>query len=151
MRFQDIRIFYGAVIRYGSVRFAKNEILRCGSVRFSEIRNLTVRGSVRFSHIVHSTVWFGSEKKKLKVWFGAVFRNQEPYSARFGAVFTYRTSYGVVRCCDNILRCGLARVSVGRFVHGTVPIALGKTVQRRFFSTVHRMNKAYKTVSDSMA
>ena len=64
------QIRFGAVIRYGSVRFAKNEILRCGSVRFSEIRNLTVRGSVRFSHIVHPTVWFGA----VITSYGAVWR-----------------------------------------------------------------------------
>ena len=30
-------------------------------------------------------------------------------------------------------------------MYGAGPIPVGKTVQHRFFSTVHRMNKPYKT------
>ena len=77
-------------------------------------------GSVRFSKIVNATV-------------------------RFGSVVRYSKSYGAVRCCDKsygAVRCGS---SLNGFCYRAVPIPVGETVQNRFFSTVHRMNKPYKT------
>ena len=66
-------------------------------------------------------------------------------AVRFGAVFRYRKSYGAVRCCDisyGAVRCGSP---VNGLFYGAAPLSVGKTVQYRFFSAVHRMNKPYKT------
>ena len=66
-------------------------------------------------------------------------------SVRFGAVFRYAESYGAVRCCDNsygAVRCGSPLNGLN---YGAWPIPVRKTVQKRFFSTVHRKNKPYKT------
>ena len=109
--------------------FKKAGVLRCGSVRFSDIVNSTVRcgaviilrcESVRFSEIRNPTV-------------------------RFGAVFRYRKSYGAVRCCD--ISYGAVRHGspLNVFFYGAAPLSVGKTVQHRFFSTVHRVNEPYKT------
>ena len=63
---------------------------------------------------------------------------------RFGAVFRYRKSYGAVRCCD--ISYGAVRLgSLLNVFYGAAPLSGGKTVQHRFFSTVHRMNKPYNT------
>ena len=65
---------------------------------------------------------------------------------RFGAVFRYPTSkpYGV-RCCDISYGAVRRGSPLNVFFYGAAPLAVGKTVQHRFFSTVHRMNKPYKT------
>ena len=104
----------------------------------------------------------------LVVYFSGLFTVIRPYmvqfseienpTVRFGAVLRKRKSYGAVccgfekheilRCCSvlwYILRCGSARFPVERFFYGAAPLSVGKTVQHRFFSTVHRMNKPYKT------
>ena len=66
-------------------------------------------------------------------------------TARFGTVFRYRKSYGAVRCCD-ISNGAVRRGSpLNCFFYGAAPLSVGKTVQHRFSSTVHRMNKLYKT------
>ena len=64
---------------------------------------------------------------------------------RFGAVFKNRKCHDAVRCCDKsygAVRCGS---TLNDFCYGAGPIPVGKTVQNRSFSTVHRMNKPYKT------
>ena len=64
---------------------------------------------------------------------------------RFGAVFRYRKSYGAVRCCNisyDAVRCGSP---LNGLFYGAAPLSVGKTVQYRFFSAVHRINKPYKT------
>ena len=95
-------------------------------MQFSDVVNLTVRfgavvyPTVRFSKIVNATV-------------------------RFGSVVRYSKSYGAVRCCDKsygAVRCGSP---FNVFCYDAGPIPVGQTVQNRFFSTVHRMNKPYKT------
>ena len=71
--------------------------------------------------------------------FGAVFRKQESYGAvRF---FRCRKSYGAVRCCD--ISCGVVRrgCPLHVFFYGAALLSVGKTVQHRFFSPVHRMKK----------
>ena len=66
-------------------------------------------------------------------------------TVHFGAVFRYRKCSRAVRCCD-ILYGAVRRGSpLNGFLCGAAPLAVGKTVQHRFFSTVHRMNKPYKT------
>ena len=65
-------------------------------------------------------------------------------TVRFDAVFRLSKYYGAVRCCDKsygAVRCGSP---LNGFCYGA-GIPVGKTVQNRFFSTVHRMNKPYKT------
>ena len=100
--------------------------------------------------------------------FGAVFKNRKCYVA----VLCFHVSYDAVRCVfqkSGILRCGSVRFSeianlicavrccdksycavrcgspLNGFCYGAGPIPVGKTVRNRFFSTVHRMNKPYKT------
>ena len=72
--------------------------------------------------------------------FGDVSEIRNP-TVRFVAVFRYRKSYGAVRCCD--ISCGAVRRGspLNVFFYGAAPLSVGKTVQHRFFSTVHRMNK----------
>ena len=64
---------------------------------------------------------------------------------RFGAVFRYRKSYGAVRCCDISYGAVRRGSPLNGFFYGAAPLSVGKTVQHRLFSTVHRMNKPYKT------
>ena len=66
-------------------------------------------------------------------------------TVRFGAVFRYRKSYGAVRCCDISYGAVRRGSPLNVFFYGAAPLSVGKTVQHRFFSTVHRMNKPYKT------
>ena len=64
---------------------------------------------------------------------------------RFGAVSKSEKSYGAVRCCD-ICYGAVRRGSPSNgFLYGSAPLSVGKTVQCRSFSTVHRMNTPYKT------
>ena len=56
-------------------------------------------------------------------------------TVRFGAVFRNRNSYGAVRRGS----------SLNVFFCGAVSLPVGKTVQRIFFSTAHRVNEPYKT------
>ena len=114
-------------------------------------------------NIVNPTVpvrWGFEKFGNPTVRFGAVFRNQKYYGAvfseirnptvRFGAVFRYRKSYGAVRCGfhkSDILRAVRRGFPLNGFSCGAVPLPVGKTVQHRFFSTVHRMNKPrFRTV-----
>ena len=100
--------------------------------------------------------------------FGAVLKNKKSHGAvwccsnaviyptvRFGAVFRSQESYGAARCGLQIdivnptVRFGTYRdTSYGAvwrgsplnvFFFGAAPLSVGKTVQHRFFSTVHRM------------
>ena len=64
---------------------------------------------------------------------------------RFGAVFRYRKSYGAVRCCDISYGAVRRGSPLNVFFFDAAPLSVGKTVQHRFSSTVHRMNKPYKT------
>ena len=67
-------------------------------------------------------------------------------TVRFGEVFRNRKSYGAVRCSCDISYGAVRRGSpLNVFFYGAAPLSVGKTVQHRFFSTVHRMNKPYKT------
>ena len=91
-------------------------MLWCGSVLSYILRC----GSVRFSEIRNPTV-------------------------RFGAVFEYSQSDGAVWCCDKSYGAVRCTSPLNGFCHGAGLIPVGKTVQNRFFSTVHRMNKPYKT------
>ena len=103
-----------------------------------------------------------AENKNPTVRFGAVFRTRKSYGAipcgfldivnptvRFGAVLKNMKSYGAVRCC------GISHGAVRRgsplnvFFYGAAPLAVGKTVQHRFFSTVHRMNNCLLYTSDA--
>ena len=63
---------------------------------------------------------------------------------RFGAVFRYRKSYGAVRCCDISYGAVRRGSPLNVFFFDAAPLSVGKTVQHRFSSTVHRMNKPYK-------
>ena len=66
-------------------------------------------------------------------------------TVRFGAVLRYGKSYGAVRRCDKsygAVRCGFP---LNGLCYGAGPISVGKTVHNCFFSTVHFMNKPYKT------
>ena len=69
------------------------------------------------------------------VRLGAVLKNRNP-TVRVGAVFRNQESYGAVRCGSPL----------NGFCYGARPIPVRKTVQHRFLSTVHRMNKRTKTV-----
>ena len=64
---------------------------------------------------------------------------------RFGAVFRYRKSYGAVRCCDISYGAVRRGSPLNGLFYGVAPLSVGKTVQHLFFSTLHRMNKPYKT------
>ena len=64
-------------------------------------------------------------------------------AVRFGAVFRYRKSYGAVRCCDISYGAVRSGSPLNGIFYGTAPLSVWKTVQYRFFSAVHRMNKPY--------
>ena len=73
--------------------------------------------------------------------FGAVLKNTKSYDA----VRCCDISYGAVRCCDISYGAVRRGSPLNVFFYGAAPLSVGKTVQHRFFSTVHRMNKPYKT------
>ena len=91
---------------------------------------------MRFSDIVNTTVRYGAVIYPT-VRFGAVVKNRKSY----GAVRCYDISYGVVRCCDVSYGAVRRGSPLNVFFYGAAPLSVGKTVQHRFFSTVHRMNK----------
>ena len=108
---------------------------------------------MRLSAIVNPTVRCGAVIHPT-VRFGAVLKNRKSYGAgRCG--FENTKSYGAVRCCDisyGAVQCGFQKPGILRrgsplngFLYGAAPLSVGKSVQRRFFSTVHQVNKPYKT------
>ena len=88
--------------------------VRCGFEKWKILRC----GSVRFSEIRNPTV-------------------------RFGAILRSGKSYGAVRCCDISYGAVRSGSPLNGIFYGTAPLSVWKTVQYRFFSAVHRMNKPY--------
>ena len=98
---------------------------------------------MRFSKIVNATVRFGAVIN-LRCSSVRFSENRNP-TVRFGSIFRFSKSYGAVQYCDKsygAVRCGSP---LNVFFYGAAPLSVGKTVQNRFFSTVHRTNKPYKT------
>ena len=134
------------------------EILRCAAVRFSAIAN----PSVRFGAVIYPAVRFGAVlQKNPTVRFRAVLKKTKSSGAvrccdisygavrcgfqkseilRFVAVFRYRKNYCAVRCCDISYGAVRRGSTLNVFLYGAAPLSVGKTVQHRFFSTVHSMN-----------
>ena len=94
-------------------------MLRCGLKNWKSYASVRC-SSVRFPEIRNLTVWFS------EIWNPTV---------RVSDTVNPTVRFGAVR------RGSLLNV----FFHGAIPLPVGKTVQHRFFSTLHRMNKPYKT------